>query len=184
MEAPRSVYLPLLSIAFYLKDKLTKVALSHHLRILRLGDNSNIRQLSSVHTLLSKYSHLKLETEKQFICGKPKCNAILILNEKRKPETNQPCGHRRKMRVSSGNECFVLTIPIEKQLVFFIEQHGLVTSRDFDPNYRGDVHSGSCYRTLRETGEVDDSTITLQLNTDGAECHKVYFKDKTVLIPL
>lgn len=89
------------------------------------------------------------------------------------PKTVQPCGHKRKPKISPGNECFVLTLPIEKQLIYFVEQHGLSSSRDYDPNYRGDVHTGSCYQELRIKGEIDDDTVTLQLNTDGAECHKV-----------
>ncbi len=172
---PSAVYLPLLSIAFYLKDKLTKTALGHHLSILRLGENSHIPELSSVHRLLSKYSNLKIEISKRYVCKNSKCSSFLVLNQEGDPEKRQPCGHKRtKPKISPGNECFVLTLPIEKQLIYFVEHHGLNMERVSDPAYRGDVHSGASYRKLLESGLIDDDTITLQLNTDGAECHKGY----------
>jgi len=99
-----------------------------------------------------------------------------VLNDKEEPEAKQPCGHKRRPHLEPGKECFVMNLPIEKQLVYFVEHHGLKSRKEYDPNYRGDVDSGSCYRKLIESGDIDDSTITLQLNTDGAECHKVLFQ--------
>lgn len=174
MEVPRSVYLPLLSIGFFLKNNLTKTALGHHLSILRLNENSHIKQLSSVHNLLSKYRHLKTETKKSYICGKKKCSSLLVMDEKGKnPLPNQPCGHKRAPRLSAGAECYIVKLPIGKQIAHFIRQHGLPAHKPVDPNIRGDVNSGGCYRQLKEEGVIDDRTITLQLNTDGAEVFEV-----------
>ncbi len=62
---------------------------------------------------------------------------------------------------------------IEKQLINFVKRHGLDTS-EMDPlnTVRGDVNTGTYYREIRENGLIDDCTITLQLNGDGAPIHK------------
>lgn len=41
--------------------------------------------------------------------------------------------------------------------------------KDEDPNYRSNVHSGANYRALKEKCITDENTITLQINTDGAQ---------------
>ena len=123
---------------------------------------------------MSKYESLETEVTKDYICAKKSCGSILILDEmKKNPLPNQPCGHKRKPTFSSGQECFVLRLPIEKQLVHFIRHGGLAKPQNEDPNYRGDVTSGGLYRKLKEGGIIDEHTITLQLNTDGAEIFEV-----------
>jgi len=167
--------LPLLSIGLYLKHKLTKSALADHLRVLRLNENSHIKQLASVHNLLSKYRSLETEISKFYICGKKNCGSVLVLDRlKKNPVANQPCGHKRKPVFSSGRECFVLKLPIAKQIVYFIRNVGLSSERDDDPRFRGDITTGECYRKLHEQGVIDNHTITLQLNTDGAELFEVH----------
>jgi hypothetical protein len=69
--------------------------------------------------------------------------------------------------------CFFL--PIEKQLKYFIEHHGLDDKiSDTPPNSRGDVNTGDIYRKLREEGKIDKNTVTGQINLDGASAFKVY----------
>ena len=68
----------------------------------------------------------------------------------------------------------VIQLPIVKQLEYFLEHHGLDDSvTEVDANYRSDVNSGGCYRKLREEGKIDERTITLQVNADGARFFKV-----------
>lgn len=68
----------------------------------------------------------------------------------------------------------VVELPIGKQLEYFIEHHGLDhTTAEMDPDCRSDVNSGGCYRKLREEGKIDDRTLTLQLNADGARFFNV-----------
>ena len=63
-EIDPSIYLPLLSILFYLRDHLTKSALEHHLNILLVALKTSIKALASLHNLLSKYEHLKTDIRK------------------------------------------------------------------------------------------------------------------------
>lgn len=91
----------------------------------------------------------------------------------RNPLPNQPCGHKRKPVFSSGRECYIVRLPIATQIEHFIRHYGLPTDWNEDPNYRGDINTGDCYRKLREDGLIDGHTITIQLNTDGAEIFEV-----------
>lgn len=148
----------LLSVALYLRHHLTKNALHKHLRILKIATDSNVKKLTSQHNLLSQYAHLKNEVTKIFLCPIKKCPAILTMQKNKNfPEENQPCGH--KFRTNS-TACFVMRMPIEKQIKYFIEHHG-VLHENWDLNLRGGVQSGSCYRELREQGLIDDKTITV-----------------------
>ncbi len=65
-----------------------------------------------------------------------------------------------------------MRMTIEKQLVYFIEHHG-IKKQETDSNLRGDIHSGGCYEQLRDKGIVDDMTITVNWNTDGAQPYKM-----------
>lgn len=171
---PRSVYLPLLSISYYLRHKITKAALGDHLRITRLNENSYIKELSSLHNLFSKYQHLKTEVRKTYLCGRKKCAEPLLLDKnKKQPLLNQPCGHKRKPTFSPGRECFIIRLPIAKQLAHFIRHNGLTQNMSIDENFRGDITTGGCYQKMRENGMIDERTVTLQLNTDGAELFEV-----------
>jgi hypothetical protein len=59
-------------------------------------------------------------------------------------------------------------LPIDDQLKFFVENYGI---RDYqeDPRFIGDVQSGYMYKKYLNAGFIDNRTITLQLNTDGAQ---------------
>ena len=127
-----------------------------------------------MYNLLSKYRYLETEVSKAYICGKKNCGAILKLDGlKQNPLPIQPCGHKRKPTFSSGGECFVIRLPIEKQLIHFIQHGRLSTISREDPKYRGDITSGELYQKLKTDGVIDDYTVTIQLNTDGAEIFEV-----------
>ena len=85
-------------------------------------------------------------------------------------ELKQPCGHR--FLKNTHRPCFILRMPIEKQLAYFIEHHG-IKPQEVDANLRGDIHTGGCYKKLREQGKIDDFTITVIWNTDGAQPYKM-----------
>ena len=175
-EVPPSVYLPLLSIAFYLADGLTKKALGHHLKILHTATNGAHKKLSSVYHLMSKYNHLKSEIDIVYVCRSIKCEHILELGDDRYPKLVQTCGHKHLKNKSSDN--MVIRMPITKQLEYFIEHHGL-SDEDWnrtmqeDGQTLSDVNSGDAYRSLREQGKIDKDTVTLQLNADGAKYFKI-----------
>lgn len=166
------MYLPLLSVAFYLRDGLTKSALDHHLSILRIATDEKYERLRSKHMLFSAYKHLKTDITKIYVCKHKKCSRILTTTNGI-PDEQQPCGHKHDKQL--GGYCYVLLLPIEKQLIYFIEHHGLSSNKwnNIDPNIRSDVNSGDGYRNLRERGLIDEYTITVQLNTDGAQCFQV-----------
>lgn len=175
----KTVYLPLLNVAFYLGNRLTKNALSNHLKILNIATSFDIKKLSSVHCLLSEYSHLKSETRKIWVCGHTLCDYILSTEKKgkdmaEKPTIKQPCGHNYIQ--NQRKDCYILHLPIEKQLAYFIEHHGLDTTnivQTEDLNYRSDVNTGNIYMAKRRQNGISENTITLQLNMDGANCFKV-----------
>lgn len=132
---------------------------------------------SSVHMLMSKYKHLKFETTKIWVCYNPKCNSILQTKKDNKdnlekPVKKQSCG--QNYYKDQQKDCYVLVLPIEKQVKYFIEHHGLDEKiLNADPNYRSDVNTGDIYRKLREEKR---NTITVQVNLDGASCFKVCLK--------
>ncbi len=80
-EAHPSVYLPLLCVANYLRHHLTKSALEDHLFNVRLASHSNVKELSSQHNLLRKYSHLRSEVTKIVVCPSKKCPSVLTMKQ-------------------------------------------------------------------------------------------------------
>ncbi|KAK4009278.1 hypothetical protein OUZ56_018394 [Daphnia magna] len=131
---------------------------------------------SSVHMLLLEYKHLTFQTTKIWVFSNKKCSSILqTMKDKdnlEKPILKKLCGHN--YYEDQRQDFYVLVLPIEKQVRYFIEHHGLEDQmRDEDPNYRGDVNSGDMYRKLRREKMIDENTITVQLNLDGASCFKV-----------
>ena len=95
-----------------------------------------------------------------------------------KLEQTQPCGHEYFTKQS--NNCYVLQLLTEKKLVYFFKHHGISKSAPYDPNVRDDVHSGELYGKLRTEGKIDDLTITLQANADGAN----YCDDKILFLAI
>lgn len=170
VEVDTSEYLPTLCRLFYLKHHLTKSALDHRLKILLAATKSNIKAISSPHNLFSKYLHLKTNIQKIFVCRIKGCNSELILDTKSTPTENQPCGHKYIANKSSNS--YVLQLPIADQIKNYITTYHNSTVRTANlenPDFRGDIHSGDNYRRLMYAGLIDDTTITLQINTDGAQ---------------
>ena len=97
----------------------------------------------------------------------------MLDGKKKNPLRDQPCGHKRKPKFSSGRECYIVKLPVAKQIEHFFRHHRINPEWNPDPDIRGDVNTGGCYRQLREEGLIDERTITLQLNTDGAEIFEV-----------
>lgn len=152
---------------------MTKTALQHHLNILTIATDATYNRLRSSHRLLSKYSHLKTQIEKIYVCKHKLCQKVLVTTNGI-PNEVQPCGHKQ-LRQLNG-QCYILRLPIEQQLVYFVTHHGLASPSEWnsvDPEIRSDVNSGGLYRDMCAQGLIDDSTITLQINTDGARCFKV-----------
>ena len=156
---------------------MTKSALSHHLNILQIATDGKHKDLSSVHNLLSKYKDLETETSKIWVCKNEKCDNVLktakdAKTKKDSPTFKQSCGHNYR---KDDKDCYILTLSIEKQLEFFINHHGMPEPGSWnpDPNYRGDVGTGDCYRKLRDQGLLNDDWITFTVNLDGAACHEV-----------
>ena len=174
--ADPSVYLPLLSAAFYMKHKISKTILSHHLQILNLTLKSSIKELNSPYTLLNKYQHLKSDIKKSYICANLKYSVILIEKDGC-PLEKQPCGHS----YSKHHSCCILTVSLERQVRYFIEHHGLVEPKESNENVCGDIHLGDYYKEYKSRGLINERTITLQLNADGAQCFK---KSKFGIWPL
>jgi hypothetical protein len=169
--ADESVYLPLLCTAQYLHDGMTKEALNNTLRLIRIAKKSNdIEELQSSNRLLSKYNPLLCETKRVPVCSHPNCPDILQTAADGKLSPDQPCGH--PVPRSGYPQCYVIQMPIELQLNYFLEQHGLPERPEPNLNSRSDIDSGSCYQNLREEGKINSQTITLQLNADGAKVFK------------
>ncbi len=167
----QSVYLSLLSISFYLKNGLTKSALSNHLKILSILTHHSYKKLASPYTLLAKYSSLKIEFRIQYVCREKTCKELLKCGDDGYPKVIQNCGHKHIN--NSANRCFVLRLPIEQQLRYFLENYGLLeVMPEVDSNIRSDMSSGQLYRKLVEDGVINSRTITLQINADGASCFK------------
>ena len=87
----------------------------------------------------------------------------------RKPELRQPCGHL--FIENTHQACFILRMPIEKQLAYFIQNHG-IKHQQWDSTFRNDIQSGGCYKRLKEAGHIDENTVTVVWNTDGAQPFK------------
>ena len=149
---------------------MSKSALSNHLAILNIGTKQAHPALRSPYMLFSKYNHLKSDIGKIYVYRMKNCPAVLV-TEGDKPALKQPCGHNYPRKPLK--DCFVIKLPVEKQFKYFIERYGLDDIAEHpDPDIRGDVNTGSYFRELRDNGLINDRTITLQLNGDGAPVHK------------
>lgn len=122
---------------------------------------------------MSKYNHLKSEVEITYICRSLKCENVLVVGDDKYPKVHQSCGHKHFKNKSS--DCIIIEMPIEKQLKYFLEHHGLssdTNTQQEDGDTLSDVNSGDGYKLLRDQGKIDSFTMTLQINADGAK----YFK--------
>ena len=67
----------------FVYDHLTKSALEEFLFNVRLVQQSNLKELSNQQNLLQKYSNLKNEVTKIFVCPSKKCPAVLAMKKNR-----------------------------------------------------------------------------------------------------
>ena len=161
----------MLSISFYLGNSLTKVALAGHLKILNIATHHSIKKLASPFTLMSKYDSRKTSFKIQYVCREKQCKQLLVCGGDGHPTLLQNCGHKHIR--NNSHCCFILQLPIEQQLLYFMEHHGLPELlQQVDPNIRSDVNSGTMYRKLVESGVINSFIITLQVNADGASCYR------------
>lgn len=138
----QSMYLLLFSIAFYLKHELTKAALRNHLKIRNIATNNSYKKLASPYTLLTNYKLLKSEFKIECVCREKTCKELLECGEDGFPKVAQNCDHKNIQ--SSSNSCFVLHLPIEQQVRYFLQHHGLPEiMREVDPTIRSDINSGN-----------------------------------------
>lgn len=169
-EAHKSQYINLLSIGIYLKNNMTKKNLDHHLQI--LSTVSNVAECNSSKALLPKYSDLKNPPQKVFICPRKNCDQVLEC-ENGFPKETQLCKHTFIRGIHSV--CFILHLPLAKQLQFFAKRvlKAMKMKPKLEDNYIGDVETGQVYKTLSTNAVLNENTLTLQLNIDGATCFKM-----------
>lgn len=75
----------------------------------------------------------------------------------------------------SSPHCYILHLPIADQIKNFIHTFYIKVEKSEiqeDPYFRSDVQSGENYQRLRQNAIINDTTITLQINTDGAQTFK------------
>ena len=170
MEINRLKSLRLLSTAYYVNHGISKVALDNFL-LMREASSNNAplpKEMKSAYTLLKPYEHLKKTLRKIFVCQSKSCSKILVNGSNGLPTKFQTCGHKYDPREKS---CFTLMLPVEDQLKFFLKNHQPKRSSfDNDNGKIGDVTTGQSYKKLmNKLGEDAHSTLTLQLNVDGAQ---------------
>ena len=129
------------------------------------------QELRSPYMFMKKYGLLKEGLKRVFPCAT--CSAPLVNGESGYPNESQPCGHSYYEETS--DKCYTLVLPIDEQVKFFIRHHGIKKTQQ--PNHdngnrKGDVFSGDRYKQYVKDGLIDDKTITLQINTDGAQKFK------------
>ena len=92
-EADPTVYLPLLSAAFKLKNHLPKAVFDQYLRIIAVSTKISLSQLRKTLKDAQKFEDATVKLKKTFICMDPKCDAVLTVDDQGLPTRRQPCGH-------------------------------------------------------------------------------------------
>jgi hypothetical protein len=157
----------MLCLAYKLKYHLSNEAFKDHLKIIQIATKSTTAEIESAAKCCAKYDHLLMDVKKIFVCAKKNCDAILEIGKNGLPTQKQRCRH----------PCYILVLPIEKQLKFFLESGGIKlrkeTTAGYDGTTLGDVQSGNSYREkVHGDGSEKKVIFTLQLNVDGAQCFK------------
>lgn len=161
----------LLSAAFYLKHGLSKSSLSDLLDILNITSRLyEDEELRSPYMFMKKYGLLKTELKRVYPCTT--CSAQLINGENGFPTEIQPCGHRYLEEAS--DKCYTLLLPIDEQVQFFLRNYGIKQPHTYNDceDRKGDVFTGDRYKQYVKDGLINDRTITMQINTDGAQKFK------------
>ncbi|KZS00647.1 Uncharacterized protein APZ42_002980, partial [Daphnia magna] len=163
----------LLTAAFYLKHGLSQTGLSDFLEILNItSELYDDRELRSPYMFMKKYGFLKGWLKRIFPCTT--CSVPLLNDDTGFPLEIQPCGHKYSKETSDN--CYTLLLPIDEQIKFYLRYHGIQrkhssASPDNDET-KGDVFTGDRYKQYVMDGLIDDHTVTLQINTDGAQKFK------------
>ena len=129
--------------------------------------------MTSAAKCAEKYEKIIQPTKKIFVCNEKHCDTALKTGADGVPLASQPCGHRFSKETKN---CYFLVLSIEQKIQSLLES-GLAKwfdnkQNNCDGKTRGDIQTGDLYRDkIRITDELI-RYITLQLNTDGAECHK------------
>ncbi len=160
--------LRLLSTAYYLRHGLSKAALKDFLTLMNIAGENLPKEMRSPFTLLNPYTHLKSDIRRIYVCRK--CKNLLVNGQDGYPIKLQPCGHPYA-RVKK--HCYTLLLNIEDQLAYFLKHYGM-KRRNSEDGKICDVASGSCYKELMNQlgDEAASRTITLQVNTDGAQMYE------------
>ncbi len=120
---------------------------------------------------MKKYGILEKGLKRIYPC--PTCSKTLIVQEESGfPTEDQPCGH--KYSKDASDQCYTLLLPVNEQLKFFLRHHGIKQpneSRDTDDS-KGDVFKGDRYKQYVKDGFINERTVTLQINRDGAQKFK------------
>lgn len=98
------------------------------------------------------------------------CSLTLVNDEDGYPIQVQPCGHNYCQETSG--KCYTLLLPIEDQVKFFLRHHGIkkIDEGALDTEDRkGDVFTGDRYKQYVKDGLISEQTVTMQINTDGAQ---------------
>ncbi|KAI9549939.1 hypothetical protein GHT06_006502 [Daphnia sinensis] len=171
-DCDRANYIALVCLAYKLKHRLSNAAFKDHLRILILFTGSTVEEMTSAAKCAEKYKKLIQPTKKVFICNEKDCDTVLNTGADGVPLASQPCGHRFS---KEKKYCYFLVLSIEQQIQYLLESGAAKwfdSKQNCDGKTRGDIQTGDLYREkVRITDELI-RYITLQLNTDGAECHK------------
>lgn len=121
---------------------------------------------------MKKYGFLKGWLKRIFPCTT--CSVPLLNDDTGFTLEIQPCGHKYSKETSDN--CYTLLLPIDEQITFYLRYHGIQrkhssASPDNDET-KGDVFTGDRYKQYVMDGLIDDHTVTLQINTDGAQKFK------------
>ena len=117
-EADPTVYLPLLSAAFKLKNHLPKAVFDQYLRIIAVSTKISLSQLRKTLKDAQKFEDATVKLKKTFICMDPKCDAVLTVDDQGLPTRRQPCGH---FYDKNKGACYIFVLPIEEQLICLLK---------------------------------------------------------------
>ena len=162
----------LLSAAFYLKHGLSKSGLGDFLDILNVSSELyQDEELRSPYMFMKKYGILNADLKRIYPCSTS--SKTLENDESGYPKETQPCGHNYCKETS--DKCYTLLLPVEEQVKFFLRHHGIKrnsASPPDDQDRKGDVYTGDRYKQYVKEGLINERTVTLQVNTDGAHKFK------------
>ena len=162
----------MLAATFYLKHGLSQSALGDFLEILNISSELyDNEELKSPHMFMKRYGLLKGALKRIYPCTT--CSVPLKNDESGHPTKEQTCGHNYSKELSDN--CYTLLLPIDEQVKFFLRHHGIKKTNPASPgdeDRKGDVFTGDRYKQYVKDGLINDETITMQINTDGAQLFK------------